>query len=420
VRRPIAGRDARTLALFGLVFLLALAVRLVYVLNVPPEVLLANDAGYYDYFARSIASGNGYVMPEGHPTAFWPVGYPAFLAGVYLLFGESLKAAQLVNALLDAGTAVLVMAIARRWWSIELSALAGGIYALFPGAIGFTALTLSEPLFTFLLTASLALVVYSDRFQRGWLMPALAFGLLAALATYVRGLALLLPLLAAFWLLIHGYRTDAALRFGLTAMAVVVLLSLPWAVRNTVRLGELTYLSTNLGQDLRTGHNPNATGGLDFQEQIGWAIQFVDLPPLEAELAKNREGVREAVRYALNNPRHELELSVRKVARLYGDDADSLRWAEHFGVHPVFGDATRSWLFALFNGYYYLVAAASIVGLGLGLKKREPWATLGLALLAYWTLVHIAFFAEPRFHAPLLPVLALLAVGTLASGKEPT
>lgn len=401
-------------AVFGVAFV----VRLVYVLNVEPGVSLENDAGYYDFFARSIAAGRGYVMPEGHPTAFWPVGYPAVLAGVYSVFGEGLRAAQLANVVLDSAAAAMLVIIARRWWADRYATAAGGVYAFFPGAVGFTALTLSEPLFTFLLVASLAVLVYKERLG-GWLAVALAFGVLVAAATYVRGLALLLPVVAAGWLVFEGERAAKAARFAGVALAVVVLLSVPWAVRNTVRLGELTYLSTNLGQDLRTGHNPNATGGLDFQEQVAWAFQFADLPPVEAELAKNRQGLREGLRYALTNPLHEFELSARKIARLYVDDADSLRWAEQHGASPLFSDGARDQLFLLFNGYYYVVGAVAVVGLIVGLRRRSSWATLAALLIGYWTIVHIAFFAEPRFHAPLLPVLALLAVGVLAREREP-
>jgi hypothetical protein len=32
-----------------------------------------------------------------------------------------------------------------------------------------------------------------------------------------------------------------------------------------------------------------------------------------------------------------------------------------------------------------------------------------LSLVAYWTLAHIAFFGDPRFHAPVVPVVAVFA-----------
>jgi 4-amino-4-deoxy-L-arabinose transferase-like glycosyltransferase len=405
---------AAPLAVFGL----ALAVRLAFIALVQPDVNLGNDAGQYDAFARAIASGRGYVTPDGEPTAFWPVGYPAFLAFLYLLFGQSVVVGQLANAFIDACTAVLVLLIGRQWLSYSGGLVAGSAYALFPGAIGFTALTLSETLFTALLAASilvLALNQSSERISRSWI---LAFAGLVTAATYVRGIGLLLPVIAAAWLAMAA-RWNVAARFGLAAVALVLLLSLPWAVRNSVRLGGVTYLSTNLGQDLRTGHNPNATGGLDFQEQLAWAFQFTDMPPVEAELAKNRQGLREGLRYALAHPLHEVELSARKVARLYRDDADSLRWVEHYGVHPVFGEKTRKGLYAVFNGYYYLVGAAAAIGLFLGLRERAPWALLALLLVAYWTVVHIVFFAEPRFHAPLLPVLSLLAASAIGRFAAP-
>jgi hypothetical protein len=42
-----------------------------------------------------------------------------------------------------------------------------------------------------------------------------------------------------------------------------------------------------------------------------------------------------------------------------------------------------------------------------------------LSLVAYWTLAHIAFFGDPRFHAPVVPMVAVLAGVAVAGIARP-
>jgi hypothetical protein len=51
--------------------------RLLWILAIPAVPM--NDTAIYLARALSIASGDGYIYPDGTPTAYWPVGYPAFL-----------------------------------------------------------------------------------------------------------------------------------------------------------------------------------------------------------------------------------------------------------------------------------------------------------------------------------------------------
>jgi 4-amino-4-deoxy-L-arabinose transferase-like glycosyltransferase len=213
------------------VFSVALLLRLAWIAYAHPEVNLVDDAGYYDFFATSIRDGHGYVRPEGTPTAFWPVGYPATLAGVYAIFGHSLLAAKVFNAALGALTAGLVYLLARRWFGTTQSVGAGLIYAFWPGAIGFTNLTMSEPLFTLLFVGCMCLAASAAESDRHDLLWAAAFAVVAAAAAYVRGQALALPFFAAAWLLMAGWRWDRVVAYLAVAFAVVVGLSVPWLVR---------------------------------------------------------------------------------------------------------------------------------------------------------------------------------------------
>ena len=115
------------------IFALAFVVRIVAVAYVHPNPRDGryDDSVWYDTTARHLAAGDGYVFDptvwktadgariypnedQLSPTALWPPGYPATLAVVYRLTGNSVNAARLLNIVLGASTAALVFLIARR------------------------------------------------------------------------------------------------------------------------------------------------------------------------------------------------------------------------------------------------------------------------------------------------------------------
>ncbi|MEP7220267.1 MAG: glycosyl transferase, partial [Bacteroidota bacterium] len=97
-------------SLFGLALLLRLGwVTWAYGAGVRP----VSDAGWY--FGRGIemAHGAGYAV-DGAPTAYWPVGYPAFLGLLVSIFGTSPLPAMLANVALQIGMIAATLGIARR------------------------------------------------------------------------------------------------------------------------------------------------------------------------------------------------------------------------------------------------------------------------------------------------------------------
>ena len=89
----------------------------------------------YDRLAWSLASDGEYVTEDGAPTAFRPVGYPAFLAAIYVVFGRSWLAGGMANALLGTVTVGLTYLLARTVLTARLSLVAALLIALLPSHI---------------------------------------------------------------------------------------------------------------------------------------------------------------------------------------------------------------------------------------------------------------------------------------------
>ena len=187
-------------------------------------VRLAPDSAQYLQLAANIRAHAAFSLdaaPPLTPTIRRAPLYPLFLA----LFGAVPRLAQCV---LDALTAAMIAFLGgrRAWW-------AGVLYALHPGALFFINAILSESLFTFLMTATVALlVVAARRDDRRWAIAAGIAGALAILCRQAAGPILIVPAL-----LVRRRRIAAA--FGAAALIAIA----PWIVRCSVLAGRFVFVS---------------------------------------------------------------------------------------------------------------------------------------------------------------------------------
>src|SRR3984893_17704017 len=142
-----------------LAILTGIALRLLFALRFPAA---AGDSALYLQLARNWADHNVYGLwlnGQLAPTDLRMPGYPAFLAGIAILFGRSQRAIVLSQAGLDLCTCFLTAALAA---SLAPSvarrrvAIAGlWLAATCPFLANYTAAILSEVLVAFLTTAAL-------------------------------------------------------------------------------------------------------------------------------------------------------------------------------------------------------------------------------------------------------------------------
>ena len=143
------------------VFLVALAVRLVWVVTASRDGFPFRDSLYYHLGAESILAGHGYAGLFGVPIVRWPPGYSGLLAGVYWLFGTSPLRGEIMNAVFGALTVPLLYVTVRRAFNERIALIAAVMLCFMPGPILWTDLLVTETVFTFLFVAFVALVVRS-------------------------------------------------------------------------------------------------------------------------------------------------------------------------------------------------------------------------------------------------------------------
>ncbi len=418
----------------GGISLLALALRLIWVFYTD-TIPLGGDPHWYYVVGINISEGFGFVADRnelweipgpGEPTAFWPPGYPFALGALFTVTGESITSAQVLNAVLSAATVPFVYALGRRIFDHRAGLISALLFAVFPNVIAGTPLLFPEPLFGLIFSAALLLIVsVSPDGERNWL-PLVALGFLAGLATLTRGQgALLFPIAGVTWLMQSGWRP--AIRGVAIAAVVAVAVVAPWTVRNAVEMHAFIPISTNSGAALRVGHNAESIGTTKWtDDDVGGFRMWESLYHPEWEVRGYREYTDLAIDYALTHPVDEVRLAGLKTYHLYRSDSTVIPFLTTLGATPLEPEGMESALrWVLDVAWYALVFAAVLTlpfwvrradGRRAGVAPRDAAARLlPVTVVVLWTLFHMAFLGEPRYHMPLYPLLIIAAVGGCAA-----
>ncbi len=417
-------------------FMLGLTPRLALALAFLHAPIGLDDMFQYDMLARSLAAGNGYrwyaradaarMLPylkreyglalsldqfpeEGLLTTFRAPGYPFFLAALYALLppGHHLPAARLSQAVLGAmlapGTALLALHLRH---NRRAAVVAGAGVALYPILWMYPLGLASENLFLPLVLLSLILLLRARRSHRPG--PSIAAGLCLGASTLTRGaLGLFLPA-AAIWLALapagqpagpSSPRRVRALKVAaLTAAAAVTLA--PWILRNSLLLGRPGFVETSIGYNLFVGYHPFSDGTFNTRAAV---IPLAILDDAE----RDRWTTAQAVHFIRRDPLGALARLPRRLAAFWGLEDRELTY---FYANDYFGAIPQPWLALL---YLALVSPLMALGLsapwGMAVAADRRGVALCLALIGTAVFSYVPILAEPRFHLPLVPTLAVYA-----------
>ncbi len=219
-------------------------------------------------------------------------GYPAFLAGVYGLFGRADKTVMLVQVFVDLMTCVIVALIAARLAPARTKTLiataALWMAALCPFTANYTAVVLTEVLATFLTTLGIFVFVcilvhpsmdaplrsFGGKTKLRAAGRFLLAGALVGMGTLVRPET---PLLLVAMVLALCIRWRRAVNWPKLALATscmvagLLLLLMPWAVRNARTLGHAEFLAPRYAET----QNDFIPRGF-FKWTGTWMVQFED------------------------------------------------------------------------------------------------------------------------------------------------
>ena len=392
---------------------IAVAARLPLLLAIHAQP--ASDSYFYVTSARAIAAGHGYLI-LGHPTAFFPVGWPAFLGGVFALFGDSFRVVMLTGMVLWVIAVGLLYAFATRMGGRLAGTVAGLLIALNPDLVPFVLRAASENLVVPLLLL-VALLLQRRRGEGYALSTAALAGAFLGLTILVRSTALLLPPFLGLWMWLSTRRRGHAFLAGVLFVAAAYFIVSPWVVRNVVVMKTFA-VSTNGGYTLWLGDNPLATGG---NEILGrrpmWPVQSA-----AAEVADNSYRTRLVLSFVRHHPGQMLRLAWPKAQNLFRFSPDAFPNA--FVYHPQSGPlararpraltpgearilATGQALYPLAGKIHYVFWAVAAVALALALWRRPPGAGFVAVVFFFWLLLHVTVVhGQPRYVVSIQPLMA--------------
>ena len=199
------------------------------------------------------------------------------------------------------------------------------------------------------------------------------------------------------------------------ALAVTAAVIAPLTVRNLIVMDAPVVISTNLGDDLCIGRNPDAKGTYVESPYCGFGGRYAHVPRPEFETVRNDDNIRRALEYLVDHPARELHLLALRAFHLVRHDHDGLSAVESYGDDEFMHPRVRAWLGRLADGFFFVTLALALFGLPALARGRDARRLIALLALVALATVPLAFFGDPRFHVPAVPLLSIAAAVSAAT-----
>lgn len=378
----------------------------------------SSDAAWY--YARALELlERGTFSENGIPTAYWPVGYPAFLAGLFYVTGPSVLVAKLANLCFSSASFITGIYVCRVMFQDERSArIAALLTAVYPNNAVYVASVLTEPLYTLLILGTFGLVLRSRS-----LSATLACGIFLGVATLVKTQTILLvPGLVFLADSAEWSKRSLARAFVRAVIVTVVAIAtvLPWSLRNDRVFGELIFVSTNGGMSLLAGNNDSLVG--DFSSNYGGEDPLMREAAFSVEDQVNADKRAKALatRWIKDHPGDFVRMIPQKLFRLWAIDGEG-EWMYQAGspVYPRHEAVFRAVRMANQAFYAMLLLLAAYGVFRLLRDGNTPRQLGGVFLIAFVSALCAVFSGQSRYHFPVMPFVIFLASTVLSAWIRP-
>jgi 4-amino-4-deoxy-L-arabinose transferase-like glycosyltransferase len=402
----------RRFAPWAAIFVLALALRLVYLVQiqaVPLTQTLVGDAFGYDRWARRILAGDW----MGTEAFYQAPAYPYFMAVVYKVFGAASNVVRVVQCVLGAVACLFLGMTAREFFDRRTGLVAAALLAVYPPAIFFCGLIQKTALMIFFLTALLAVTAAVRRAPS--VAKCVLAGVLLALLSLTRENALVLAAVIVGWLAMglreHAVRRRAGWAAAFVAGLAAPLLLVAWRNFHVGRVWAVT--TVQAGPNFWIGNNPNAIG------------TYVPLVPGHESVAYERSDARKLAEEGAGRPLTDKEVSDYWLSESFEFiRAEPWKWlrlmgrklllainsfevpdTEGYGVYRAF-----AWMLEVMASllHFGIIVPVAAVGMALTWSRRRQLALL-YAMSAILLASIVLFYLFGRYRFPLVPFAVMFA-----------
>jgi len=393
---------------FGVIFLIALGIRLIYFIEYSRHPLFENpqvDAETYVNLARQIAVGTFF---QANTLSFYqPPFYPFLLAFFFKCGATRLLVVHLFQILLGALNCSLIYRLGREVFSENAGRIAGILAAIYWPFIYFDGELLAPSVIIFWdLWLLLGLVLYQERRSLVWLsLAGLALGLSAiSLPTILPFGWLVCPV---FILFANQKQIGQTWKPVLLFWFASIIIILPVTVYNYTRDHAVVIVSHNGGLNFYIGNSPAEARWLHLRPGEAWET-FTATPKRENP-AKEFSGAaysdywyRKSAHFFREQPGAFVKNLFRKLIQFW----HGYEFKRNLDLYFFKDHISR--LLRLPLPEFGWIAPLGWLGLLFGRKMNRKIALLS-AFVGIYPVSVILFFVTARYRLPVVPVLMLFA-----------
>jgi hypothetical protein len=392
-----------------LIFGVALVLRLAFLMNqahlVPREALATvpfqNEVGNV---AAALAQGQGFCClfrQATGPTAWLVPVYPLLVAGIFKIWGSftvaSFYVAAILNCLFSALTCFPLFYAGRRVGGSMTGVIAAWLWAFFPSGIIMPFEWIWDTCLSALLAASLlwATLVLAEDFQR---RNVVLYGMLWGFSLLVNpALGAVFPFLLLWIYLQNTSSKRACLRGLMVSFTIVLVLCLPWTIRNAAKFHRFIPMRSNFPFELWMGNNPiydensRQVNRITRYEQVHLYSELGETEFLETKW-------KAAKAFIYSHPGLCLKLAARRCVAMWMGTPSP--WQDFLNSDSILVRFVFVW-----NGVTLLGA---IAGLGCLFLKRRAYLLPFAAFPVVFPMIYYVTQASLRLRHPCDPALALL------------
>jgi 4-amino-4-deoxy-L-arabinose transferase-like glycosyltransferase len=365
-----------------------------------------------DDFARTFLDSGTYGFIPGIPSAYTQPLYGFFLVPIYWIFERSWATVGAAHLAVAVATAWLVYEVGRRVLSPAAGLVAAGLATLHPYLVWHDMHMNREILDGALAAAVVLLTLLVAEQWSSRLGALLGVALGVAILGNVR--LLFLPFVVGAWLVWRGRRM--ALAPAALAVVATALVAAPWVVRNDVSVGCVALTTdgralwkannVNTLETLRSGRwiddVPPVSGAPPTPQDAGAVYAETGRVIRTDECAQMRFYRELAVDFVREHPGEKAELAALSARMLWQPAVTKTEGRPGAGTWL---DTARDWIEPAFMVVLY---GLGLVGL---VAAPRRFVVLAVAVLAYQTVMAMAFAGETRYRAPWDFLVAVLAAG---------
>jgi tetratricopeptide (TPR) repeat protein len=405
------------LALAAVVFVVALAVRLIYAAQSSTFPLFQYptiDAGVYYLLARDFAHGN-WLYPMGEP--YWqPPFYSAVLAVWMMIAGEAVRGAQNAQFVIGSINCSLIFALGSRLFGRRVGLVAGIMAALYAPMIYFDGELLTPTVQIFLNLSAILLLLRGV--QQSSLTTTILAGILCGLSVITRPDVVVFVAVAAVWTFL-ALRDRLGLRRALAAAAALLVSAalpvVPVAVRNRVVGKDPTLISYNGGINFYIGNNPRYDEVLSIRPGPDWDKLVAEPTRSNPKATPSQQCgyfYAKSMSYIRSQPLDWVKLMLRKsvtyLTAVEGRRNHDMYFARRYS--PLFS----ALLFRAGPFAFPLGVVLPLALLGALRRPRNRETALVLLYIGAMFVVTVAFFVVARYRVTAAPVMIVFAASGAA------